>query len=60
MKSIILKKPLSSFSTLLFLVALATMVSISFSGCSKTTEQQTQEPPKMKMTTDIPEDYNSR
>jgi hypothetical protein len=55
MKSIIHKKPSSSFSTLLFLVAVAIIVSIVFSGCSKTTEQSTQEPPKMKMTTDIPE-----
>jgi len=55
MKSFIQKKPLSSFSYLLFLVVVATLVSISFNGCSKTTEQQTQEPPKMKMTTDIPE-----
>ena len=54
MKSIIHKKPFSSFSTLLILVAVAIIVSIVFSGCSKTTEQPTQEPPKMKMTTEMP------
>ena len=47
-------KSLSSFSALLFLVAATIMMSIAFSGCSKTTEQSAQEPPKMKMTTDIP------
>jgi len=49
------KKHLSSFSRLLILIAVAIIVSITIGGCSETTEQQTKESPKMKMTTEIPE-----
>ena len=49
------KKQLSSFSGLLILIVAAIIVSITIGGCSETTEQQTKESPKMKMTTEIPE-----
>ena len=55
MKLINHKKQLNSFSSLLILIVVSIVLSIAFSGCSKSTEQQTKEPLKMKMTTEIPE-----
>jgi hypothetical protein len=49
------KKQLSSFSELLILIVAVFIAGITIGGCSETTEHQTKESPKMKMTTEIPE-----
>ena len=44
-----------SLSAVLRMAILALTVVVLFIGCSETTDQQSKEPPKMKMTTEIPE-----